>query len=67
FASGYPLAVSMVEAISSARDSRLSLPPEERRGHSHHFIHRFRDFVMEMFDELRVCDSIHESGDSHAL
>ncbi|GKD01553.1 hypothetical protein Tco_1171827 [Tanacetum coccineum] len=25
------------------------------------------DFIMETFDEFGVCDSMHESGDSHAL
>ncbi|GJT72131.1 hypothetical protein Tco_1031417 [Tanacetum coccineum] len=57
----------MVETTSSARDSRLSLPPEEICGHSHYFINCFWDFVMETFDEFEVCDSMHESRDSHAL
>ncbi|GKC41074.1 hypothetical protein Tco_1053458 [Tanacetum coccineum] len=66
-ASDYPLVVSMVEMTSSARDSRLPLPPEERCGHSHHFVNRYWDFVVETFDEFRVYDSMHESEDSHAL
>ncbi|GJV82092.1 hypothetical protein Tco_1517962 [Tanacetum coccineum] len=43
------------------------LPPEERCGHSYHFIHRFWDFFMETFDKFRVCDSMPESGDPQAL
>ncbi|GJR28621.1 hypothetical protein Tco_1104853 [Tanacetum coccineum] len=43
------------------------LSPEERCSHSHHFVNCFWDFVMETLDEFRVCDSMHESGDSYAL
>ncbi|GJU14135.1 hypothetical protein Tco_1136531 [Tanacetum coccineum] len=57
----------MVETFSSVHDLRLPLPPEERCGNPHHFINCLWDFVMETFDELRVCNSMHESGDSHAF
>ncbi|GKB47523.1 hypothetical protein Tco_0898276 [Tanacetum coccineum] len=57
----------MAEITSSARDSRLPLPPEERCGHSYHFINCFLDFVEESLDEFGVCDSVHESRDSHAF
>ncbi|GKE96987.1 hypothetical protein Tco_1581842 [Tanacetum coccineum] len=57
----------MVETLSSVRDSRLPLPPEERCGHSYHFVNYLRDLIMETFDEFRICDSMHESEDSHAL
>nr|GEZ28485.1 reverse transcriptase domain-containing protein [Tanacetum cinerariifolium] len=53
--------------ISSAYDSRLLLPPEEGRGHSHYFINCFWDFVMESFGEFRIYDSMHESEDPHAF
>ncbi|GJV02568.1 hypothetical protein Tco_1336137 [Tanacetum coccineum] len=42
-------------------------PPEERCDYSYHLINCFWDFIIETFDEFRVCDPMHESGDSHAL
>nr|GEU88257.1 hypothetical protein [Tanacetum cinerariifolium] len=61
------LGEKLLGTISSAHDSRLPLPPSEGHGHSHHFINCFWDFVMESFDEFRICASMHEFGDSHAL
>ncbi|GJY17435.1 hypothetical protein Tco_0388926 [Tanacetum coccineum] len=57
----------MVKTFSFVRDLRLLLSPEERYGYSHHFVNYFWDFVMETFDKFMVCNSMHESGDSHAF
>nr|GEW84006.1 reverse transcriptase domain-containing protein [Tanacetum cinerariifolium] len=45
-----------IEMIYSSHDSRLPLPPEERCGYSHHFIHHFWYLIMEAFDEFGVCN-----------
>nr|GEW74668.1 Gag-Pol polyprotein [Tanacetum cinerariifolium] len=39
----------------------------ENHGGSHHFLHSLLDVLIEAFCQFRIIDSMHESGDSHAL